>query len=253
MTERLYLGAKSSEQTSRVRSAVVSPVVAAMLGVLMMLNRTKQTELEAATRTSISRRLMARAIAGMVSLLTIVMVATPSAAQAADPADFVQDLGRRVSTELGQDDLDQSERERRFGALLDDVVDLDEVGALVLGQHWDQASAIQRADFVREFRSYLIHNFASRIRGFGDRRLVVIESEQDGGTVVLHTEIREEDRALPIEWRLVRDRNGWRLCDLTLDHFSLAAILRAQFSDVLERPGGGFAALLLLLHEKSVS
>jgi phospholipid transport system substrate-binding protein len=194
-----------------------------------------------------------RLTAGILGQLIILIVATPSVAQIVDPGDFVQELGRRVSAQLGQDDLDQLERQRRFGALLDDVVDLDAVGALVLGQHWDQASSIERRDFVREFRSYLIHNFAGRIRGFGDRRLVVIEAVQDGDTVVLRTEIREEGRALPVEWRLIKDQDGWRLCDLTLDHFSLAAILRAQFSDVLERPGGGFAALLLLLHEKSIS
>lgn len=219
----------------------------------MMLSRIRQAHRRTVSWILTSKRMAQRIIGGVIGFLIIVMVDTPGVAQIVDPAEFVQDLGRRVSAQFGQDSLDQPERQRRFAALLDDLVDLDAVSALVLEGRWKQASLTERREFVHEFRGYLIHNFAGRLHGFGDRGLAVIDFEQDGDTVVLRTEIAKEGKALPVEWRLIKDRSSWRLCDLTLDHFSLAAILRVQFSDVLNRPDGGFAALLLLLREKSAS
>ena len=217
----------------------------------MMSRRIRQCESKTAAPPGRPRKLIARVVIGVLGFLVLLLVETPCAAHAADPADFVRDLGREVSVQFGEGSLDQSERQRRFAALLDDVVDFDAIGALVLGARWGQASPTERSDFIREFRAYLVHNFAGRLHGFADHRLTVIDMTEDGDAVILRTEIGDEGKALPVEWRLTKRDGGWRLCDLALDHFSLAAILRAQFSDILDRPGGGFAALLLLLHEKA--
>jgi ABC-type transporter MlaC component len=190
---------------------------------------------------------------GMIALILMPGLATSALSQTSEPVQFVFAFNHDVSVQLGSTTIDATERRRRFAALVDGGLDLDAIGERLLGWRWTRVTSADRQAFRREFRNYLIQNFAMRITGgVDDGRVAAASILKDESTVLVLTEITTKEAArVPFAWRVVHTADGWRLCDVVVNNVSMASIMGSQFASVLQDTATDIGPLLHLLREKS--
>jgi ABC-type transporter MlaC component len=188
--------------------------------------------------------------------MLLVLLALPASSvhsQTSDPIQFVFTFNRDIAAQMGSPSINAAERKRRFATLVDEGLDFDAIGERLLGWRWAQATPADRLAFDREFRNYLIQNFAMKVRGIDDGKMVVVEVHSEGGTVVVLTEVQTAEAAhVPFSWRVTKTVGGWRLCDIIIKNMSMDSVMRSQFDSVLQDTHAELAPLIRLLREKSL-
>ncbi|HHQ14444.1 MAG TPA: ABC transporter substrate-binding protein [Chromatiales bacterium] len=130
-------------------------------------------------------------------------------------------------------------------ALISEVLlphfDLRYSSYLVLGkQHWRAASKEQRDRFVQAFYQFLVRNYATGLLDFNPGTLAVLddESSPDRKRHVVHTEMRMDGgRIVPIDYRLRRTGDGWRVYDVRIQGVSYVQNYRSQFAAEIDALG----------------
>jgi phospholipid transport system substrate-binding protein len=188
------------------------------------------------TRAYLGRRAAVAALLALAFLL-----GRPAAAGGTRDAEaFVGALGERALAAL-REDADGEQRARSVAGLLEQAVDLDLVGRLVLGRHWQAASEAQRQDYVRLFRDYFRDGLARRLGAYsGGARLTLTGSREAGdGDTLVGTRIAIAGSPAPValEWRVRREGERLVVIDVVAEGVSMLVTNRAQFDAVVARSG----------------
>ncbi len=128
-----------------------------------------------------------------------------------------------------------------IGEVLLPRFDLRYSSYLVLGkQHWRAASKEQRDRFVQAFYRFLVRNYATGLLDFNPGTLAVLddESSPDHKRHVVHTQMRMDGgRIVPIDYRLRRTEDGWRVYDVRIEGVSYVQNYRSQFAAEIDATG----------------
>ena len=202
-------------------------------------------------RTSALDRGLAR-----LSLLAILLL--PPAwrpLEAAPSPESARALIEKVSAEVLTILSDQSRGDRqKFDALvvlLNEPIDLDLVGRLILGRYWRTADDGQRQQYLELFREYALANLASKLHLYQGQSFEVTGAKvvSDKDALVTSRILSDGEPPLQVDWRL-RERNdgGLVTIDLIVEGVSLIVTLRSEFAAVIERQG--FDGLLAELRQR---
>ncbi|MDY0049917.1 MAG: ABC transporter substrate-binding protein [Halothiobacillaceae bacterium] len=128
--------------------------------------------------------------------------------------------------------------------LVDDLVlphfDFEAMSRLVLGRYWNQASEAQRKSFVAAFRTLLVRTYAGSLNRYTDQQIVLLPLREDGKgeEVTVRSEIRQGGGpAIPIDYRMRRSGEQWKVFDVSVDGISLVTNYRSSFSQQIQRSG----------------
>ncbi len=182
------------------------------------------------------------------ALLTLIAVAAAAAVPPVVPLDGPQAVVQGVSEALARvlrEDRDRLAKDPAFvHRLVDEVflpnLDFDRVAGLVLGPFWPDASAAQRDGFRREFKSMLIHTYASALSRLGpwEIRYPPMHSVPGQTDLAVPTEILRPG-ALPVEvtYRMAWDGARWRAYDVAVEGVSLLTNYRSIFVRLARQKG----------------
>ena len=196
----------------------------------------------------VARRVLVAALLGVLLLLG----RGAAAGGTQDAERFVSTLGDRTLVAL-RSSTDPERRFRELAGLLDQAVDVDLVGRLVLGRHWQAASEAQRQEYTRLFRDYFRDGLARRFSGYtGSERITVTGSREAGDDTLVGTRVTVAGRSAPVdvEWRVRREGDRFVVIDVVAAGVSLLVTNRSQF-DALVAKGGmdGLLAQMRRWHE----
>jgi phospholipid transport system substrate-binding protein len=191
-----------------------------------------------------------------VLLLSAVMFSNISSANVS--ADmFVKTIADDVITILKKDKDLQSDPEKVYALAEDKILpnfNFDRVSRLVLGKNYTKATKEQQEAFQKEFRTLLIHTYASALSKYRNQ---VIEYKplrdiSDPSQVVVKTLILQPGgQPLGVDYSLEQVGDTWKVYDIVIEGVSLVTNYRGQFSAEIRQ--GGIDGLIQRISEKNKS
>ena len=220
-------------------------------GAIGRLTRFGRTPSAVLSRPWILHR-MTRLVAAVV-----LMAVVGSGTQAADPPDagaFLVNLNHRVGEQLSATDIAPEERERRFGALLKQTLNIEIIGRFVLGRYWRRASDEERKAFIEAFQRAIVHRFLPLLTEYSGGQLSVGRIRPDPRNPALSTVtsrlLRPQGEPVRVEWRIRREGGQYQIVDVVAEGVSIAITLRSEYSSFIRQHGGDVGALTESLRQR---
>jgi len=163
-----------------------------------------------------------------------------------DAVAFVQRLGADATATLANQQLTSVERRETMRSLLLSRFDVAMISRIVLGRHWQTATAQERANFNALFGDFVVATYGRHLDNYAGEALRVGHAVDKGkrGTLVKSEIVRSNGNPVSLNWRLRRVGEDWRVVDLIVEGVSLALTHRAEADSVIRNENGRISALL---------
>ena len=132
--------------------------------------------------------------------------------------------------------------------------DFTRMTRLAVGRNWSQASPAQRDALTKEFRTLLVRTYSSSLEQYRNQKIEVrpLQAAPGDEDVLVHTAvIQEGGPPIPIDYRMEKAPQGWKVYDVIIDGASLVTTYRGSFNDQIQR--SGIDGLLKTLQERNRS
>ncbi len=202
-------------------------------------------------------------LAGMLGLGVLTIAPDAHAARNAEAERYVQENASAALRTLGDRSVSSAQRRQTFDRLVTQFSDMPRIANFVLGRYGTQlrTDAALRADWNNTFREYSIAVYEDRLESFSGGAIRVTDSVERiaGRDVIVSSEItpRGGGRALPVQWRILRSGNGWKVIDVSLmiegNQIWLAQQQQTEFLAMLGRNNGDIRALMANLRQLTAS
>lgn len=174
-------------------------------------------------------------------------------AWAGPPTDQLRGHVERVLQVLEDPGLKKDGRERERAAavrrIAGEAFDLQEIAKRSLGRHWRARTPAEREEFVRLFTDLLERAYLSKLELYADEKVAFVGESVDGDSATVRTRvIGKQGTAIPVDYRMVRQGDGWRAYDVMIEGVSLVANYRSQFDTVIRK--SSFGELVRLMKAK---
>lgn len=179
--------------------------------------------------------------------------AVPAAAGAAaapvvivdsDPGKLIDTVAQAMLRELDAHRADFQRDPARINALVDRVLlphfDTDYSARLVLGKHWNTATAEQRQRFMGAFYHSLLNNYGTALLDFTADRLKVLPYKGDPAatSATVRTQVRKNDGTIvAVNYSLHRTARGWMAWDVAIEGISYVKSFRDDFGAEIDAHG----------------
>lgn len=129
--------------------------------------------------------------------------------------------------------------------------DYEEMGKRTLGREWKNLDSSQQKEFVGLFQQFLSNTYAGNVDGFSGEQVDYIKERRKGDFAEVQTKVISKKLTIPIDYRLLKNSDSWRVYDVVIDGVSLVKNFRGQFSRIIK--GTGFSGLLDKLRSKTTN
>lgn len=193
-------------------------------------------------------------IAGIVGLSVAITAPSAHAARNADAERYVQENATAALRTLGDRSVAATQRRQTFNQLMMRFADMPRVATFVLGRYGAQlrADAALRSEWTSAFQDYSIAVYETQLERYSGGAIRVTDSVERvvGRDVIVTSEIvpQGSSRPLPVQWRLLRSGDVWKVVDISLliegNQIWLAQQQQSEFLAVLGRNNGDIRALM---------
>jgi phospholipid transport system substrate-binding protein len=159
--------------------------------------------------------------------------------------------------------LSATQRRQTFNQLMAQFADMPRIANFVLGRYGAQlrADPALRSEWTRTFQDYSIAVYEARLDTYSGSAIRVTDSIErvPGRDVIVTSEIqpRGGGRPLPVQWRMLRAGDTWKVVDVSLilegNQIWLAQQQQNEFLAVLGRNNGDIRVLIGNLREVTAS
>jgi len=193
-------------------------------------------------------------------LMPLFLAFAPLGAVAADeaPDAMVKRIADEVVAIVKTDKDVQAGNSAKVVQLAEEKVlphfDFTRMTRLAVGRNWQQATPEQREALTKEFRTLLVRTYSSSLSQYRDQKIQVKPLQVAPGDedVIVRTAILQENGPqIPIDYRMEKAKDGWKVYDVVIDGASLVTTYRGSFNDQIQR--GGIDALVKTLQERNRS
>jgi len=182
-------------------------------------------------------------LAGVVAVFCTLLAATAAAADIA-PDVLAKNTTEEVLAIIKADKDIQAGSQKKIHDLVDAKVlphfNFAHMTMLAVGKNWNRATAAQQQALTREFRTLLVRTYSASLTAYKNQ---VIEfkplSMQPGDTdVKVKTEVVQPGgKPIPIDYRMEKKPEGWKVYDVVVDGVSLVTNYRNSFASEIRQSG----------------
>lgn len=127
-----------------------------------------------------------------------------------------------------------AERHHAARLIVDEIFDFEETARRALAQHWRSLTEAQRKEFVELFSDLLERTYTSKIEAYGGERIQYPAERIEGDFATVSTRlITKNGTEVPIDYRMLKQGDHWRVYDVSIEGVSLVGNFRTQFNSVI--------------------
>jgi phospholipid transport system substrate-binding protein len=131
-----------------------------------------------------------------------------------------------------------AERRAAVRQIANEIFDFGEIARRSLGRYWQPLSEAQRAEFVGLFSDLLERSYISKIELYGGEKIIYNGERVDGDLAIVSTKIiTKNGTEVPIDYRLFRRGDNWKVYDVNIEGISLVSNYRTQFNKIIQSSG----------------
>jgi len=169
-----------------------------------------------------------------LTLTAIFALVTAGTAVAGEPTDQVRRSVDEV-LKIVQSQPDGSARRAAVRQAANRIFDFEETAKRALGPHWQQRTPAEHEEFVRLFSDLLEAAYVGKIDLYQGEKITYVGETVDGDQATVKTRIvTKQGNEVPVDYRLSREKDGWRVCDVIIEGVSLVANYRTQFNKIIQ-------------------
>ncbi|HVG02730.1 MAG TPA: ABC transporter substrate-binding protein [Nitrospira sp.] len=191
----------------------------------------------------------------MIGILLVLplFIVVPAFAGAGPATDSIRGTIDEVFKVLDDKELKKPERHEDRRQRLEKVVgarfDYSEMSRRSLGTQWNQLSEKDKQEFVDLFRTLLTNTYADRVENYSGEGVQYLNERTEKEYAEVRTKVLSGKTEIPMDYRLLRKDNDWRVYDVVVDGVSLVNNYRGQFSKILHT--SSYPGLVDQLRKKS--
>jgi len=131
-----------------------------------------------------------------------------------------------------------AERRAAVRQIANEIFDFGEIARRSLGRYWQPLSDAQRTEFVGLFGDLLERSYISKIELYGGEKIVYSGERMDGDLAIVSTKILTKNGTeVPIDYRLFKRGDSWKVYDVNIEGISLVSNYRTQFNKIIQSNG----------------
>ncbi len=192
-------------------------------------------------------------LAAFVGAAFAIAAPAANAARNSEAESYVQANAQQAITSLAV--ASAQARQEQFGRLMREFADVPRIANFVLGRYSAtlRADTQLRTDWLSTFQDYAMAVYEDQLDRFRGSQIRVTGSTErvQGRDVIVQSEIAprgRNSRPMQVQWRILRDGQGWKVVDVSLvlegNEIWLAQQQQRDFLAQLDRSRGDVRALI---------
>ena len=124
--------------------------------------------------------------------------------------------------------------------------DFNKIAPLVLGKHWNTASAEEQRRFKAEFQTLLVRAYSRAFVEYSDWTIqyLPLEMAADAEKVMVKTKVLQRSlQPVEVNYRMFLVDGAWKVYDIVIDGVSLVTNYRSSFAEEIQRRGSLVAVI----------
>ncbi|MBU3558148.1 phospholipid-binding protein MlaC [Polynucleobacter sp. Nonnen-W13] len=179
-------------------------------------------------------------------LSSLFLLASSASAQAVDqstPDGLIKTVVSDVMASVKSDPEIQKGNIPRIVDLVEKKIvpytDMRRTTEMAMGPNWKKATAEQQAQLVSEFKNLLIRTYSGALSQLRDQTIQFkpLRAAPDDKEVVVKTVVIGRGDPVPLDYRLEKTANGWRVYDMNIMGVWLVEAYRNQFANQISQNG----------------
>lgn len=176
----------------------------------------------------------------MVGLMAGVLLVhgTGKAVEANSPTDAVKATIDEAIRVLSDESMKQPERAQGRREVIEKIVgqrfSYEEMAKRTLGKQWGKLSQAEKREFVALFQRFLSSSYAGKIDGYAGEQVQYLGERIKGNFAEVRTKVVSEKLEIPLDYRLLKNSDNWRVYDVIVDGISLVKNFRGQFARIIK-------------------
>lgn len=167
------------------------------------------------------------------AMASAAMVLAATGAVAQEAAQVVERMASQVlaTVKTGASD---SEREQQMTQLFRANFDINAIGQMVLGRHWNGASPDQRDKFMAAFEKAEIRAYSGRFKNYQGQTLKIGKVTPNGASELVDSQLMQPaGQPIRIVWEISRGK----VIDIAVEGVSMGMTRRSDFNAYVQRNG----------------
>lgn len=117
--------------------------------------------------------------------------------------------------------------------------DMRRTTEMAMGPNWKKATPEQQAQLTTEFKNLLIRTYSGALSQLRDQtvQFKALRAAPDDKEVVVKTVVLGRGDPVPLDYRLEKTANGWKVYDMNIMGVWLVEAYRNQFSNQISQNG----------------
>ncbi len=189
----------------------------------------------------------------IISVSIIIFFLLANLAFASEPLETLKKAVDNVISILKNPELKaperEKEREEAIREAVSKVFDFREMAKRSLSRYWRKLNDKQRDEFVELYKRLLERTYLKRIEAYQNEKIIYKGERIRGRFALVKTiVVTEKQVEIPVDYKLLKRKNGWKVYDVVIEGVSLVNNYRKQFKSIIRR--SSYEGLVKMLKEK---
>ncbi|MBU3567944.1 MlaC/ttg2D family ABC transporter substrate-binding protein [Polynucleobacter alcilacus] len=191
--------------------------------------------------------------AGLLLVSSAIFAQTPD--QATAPDALIKMVVTDVMTSVKADPDIQKGNIPKIVDLVEKKIvpytDMRRTTEMAMGPNWKKATPEQQAQLITEFKNLLIRTYSGALSQLRDQtvQFKALRAAPDDKEVIVKTVVIGRGDPVPLDYRLEKTTNGWKVYDMNIMGVWLVEAYRNQFANQISQ--NGVEGLVKFLQERN--